>query len=111
MLSETFKMLDRLAPLHKPKSAGLAAVLGFLFGGIGLGIYLRSFVDFLFPLGLVIAASVLSTGFASLDPQVGVLAGAIVASLWGYFRVENSNLRLNGLTPTGRNAVKAVHVT
>jgi hypothetical protein len=97
MLSEIFKMMDRLAVLHATKSPGAAAALGFLFGGIGLGIYLRSFVDCLFPLALVIAASVVSTGFAQLDPQIGLLAGSIVASLWGYFRVENSNRRRNAL--------------
>ena len=110
-MSEIFKMLDRLAVLHEIKNAGLAAVLGFLFGGIGLGIYFRSFVDFLFPVALVITASVLSTGFAQLDPQIGFLAGSIVASLWGYFRVENSNLRLSRMTLTERNAVKAAHAT
>src|SRR3954451_17623208 len=93
MLSAIFTIMDRLAPLHKTKSTGVAALLGFLLGGIGLGIYLRSFVDFVFPIALVIGASTLSTGFANLDPQVGVFAGAIIASLWGYFRVENSNRR------------------
>ena len=111
MPSEIFKLLDKLPPLHGTKSAGVAAVLGFVFGGIGLGIYLRSFVDFLFPIALVITASVLSTGFAQLDPQIGVLAGSIVASLWGYFRVENSNLRLSRMPLTERNAVKAAHAT
>jgi len=110
-MSEIFKMLDRLAVLHAMKSAGLAAVLGFAFGGVGLGIYFRSFVDFLIPIALVITATVLSTGFAQLDPQIGVLAGAIVASLFGYFRVENSNLRLSRMPMTERNAVKAVHAT
>ena len=109
MLSETFKMMDRLAPLHKSKSPGAAAVLGFVLGGVGLGIYLRSFIDFLAPVGLVIAASVLSTGFASLDPQVGVC--------WRHRRGDVGLLPGRELQPSSHRAddqwvkVNAVHAT
>jgi hypothetical protein len=96
MVSETYKLMEKLSPLHKMKNPGLAAALGFAFGGIGLGIYLRSFIDFLFPIAVVLVASVVSTGFAMLGPDLGLLAGAIVAAMWGYFRVETSNRRLAG---------------
>jgi hypothetical protein len=111
MLSETFKLMDRLAPLHKTKSPGAAAVLGFLLGGFGLGLYFRSFIDFLFPIALVIVASVMWSGFANLDPQLGLLAGSIVASMWGYLRAENSNRRLRGAPATSRPDVTAAHAT
>ena len=99
MVSEIFKFMGKFPPLSKVRSPNLAAALGFAFGGIGLGIYLRSFIDFLCPIGIVIVVSTVSTGVADLEPLVGFLAGAIVAAMWGYFRVVNSNGRL---TPTTR---------
>jgi hypothetical protein len=93
-MSMIFTLMDKLAPLHRRKSSGLAAFLGFVLGGVGLGIYFRSFVDFLFPIGLAIAASVFWSGLANLDGGTAVLAGSIMASLYGYFRAENSNQRL-----------------
>jgi hypothetical protein len=93
-MTMVFTLMDKLSPLGSRKNSGVAAFLGFVLGGVGLGIYLRSFVDFLFPIGLAIAASVFWSGLASLDPGTAVLAGSIMASLYGYFRVENSNQRL-----------------
>lgn len=99
MMPEIFKLMDRLAPLQDPKNSSFAAFLGFVLGGIGLGLYLRSFIDFVFPIALAIAALVLWTGLANLDAGIGALAGATIASMWGYFRVENSNRRLTTAAP------------
>ncbi|MCD0451936.1 hypothetical protein LO762_22465 [Actinocorallia sp. API 0066] len=62
-------------------SANVAAVVGFLFGGIGLAIYLRTVADFLIPVGIALAAIVLFG-----DP--GWFAGAVIAGIYGYFRVS-----------------------
>jgi hypothetical protein len=43
------KLLQILPPLRGPKDPGVASVVGFLTGGIGLGIYFRSFIDVLVP--------------------------------------------------------------
>ena len=90
----TFEFMDRLPPLKKEKNPGLASVLGFFFGGIGLGLYFLSFIDFLIPIGITILATILLSVVNTELGFIGVLGGAIVASLWGYFRVLNSNERL-----------------
>ena len=83
-----------LAPLGGRKNPQIAAVLGFLFGGIGLGIYFLSFVDFLIPLGITIVLAVVLPGLVDIDTGLAILFGSIVAALWGYLRVVDSNSRL-----------------
>jgi hypothetical protein len=89
--------MDALPVLKKHKSPNVAAFLGFMLGGIGIGIYFLSFVDFLIPLGIVIAINLLYGVMAASDYWVGVLAGAIIAALYGAARAKNSNDRLQGL--------------
>jgi len=79
--------LNNLPPLKERKDPNTAAILGVLFGGIGLGIYLKSVVDFLIPIFITIV-------LINVLPGLGLLGGAIIAGLWGYFRVENSNGKL-----------------
>jgi hypothetical protein len=94
MVDAIFKFMERLPPLKDEKSPGLASALGFVFGGIGLGLYFLSFVDFLIPIGIVILATIV-LGAVSADLGIlGLIGGAIVAALWGYFRAINSNERL-----------------
>jgi hypothetical protein len=86
-----------LPPLGKPKSPGLAAIVGVLFGGIGLAIYFRSLRDLL-PLEvigtLVIVASTI-TGAQPLDVLNAVgLPAAIFGAGYGYWRAASSNRRL-----------------
>jgi hypothetical protein len=81
-------LFSKLPALRKDKSPGMAAVLGFLFGGVGLGLYLWSFIDFLFPVVIVIAVSVAASSLAS---HSGYLIGAVIAGFYGYFRVQASN--------------------
>jgi TM2 domain-containing membrane protein YozV len=81
------EFLSNLPPLKERKDSGAAAILGFLFGGIGLGIYLKSPVDFLIPIFITLVLGVVL-------PGIGILVGAVVSGLWGYFRVENSNGKL-----------------
>lgn len=89
MIEGMLKIFDRLAPLGRRKNSQVAAVVGFLTGGIGLGVYLVSFVDVVIPIGVVIVLTAVNVA-----PEVGWLAGAIVASIYGYLRVESSNARL-----------------
>lgn len=79
-----------LPPLHSEKSPGLACLLGFLFGGIGLAIYLRSFVDFVLP----VTVGILLFTMTSIA-EVGWLAGACIAGTYGYMRVLHSNRLLS----------------
>jgi hypothetical protein len=87
MLDSIVKLMDRLPPIYAEKNANLACVLGLLFGGIGLGIYFRSVVDFVLPIGIALAMTVVAG-------DLGWVAGAIVASLYGYFRAVSSNARI-----------------
>lgn len=81
------EFLSNLPPLKERKDSGTAAILGFLFGGIGLGIYLKSPVNFLIPIFITLV-------LGAVLPSIGILVGAVVSGLWGYFRVENSNGKL-----------------
>ena len=82
------KFMDALPVLHAKKNPSLACVLGLVLGGIGLGIYLRSVVDFVIPIGLAILATVLLG-------NVGFWGGVVIAGLWGFFRTVNSNERID----------------
>lgn len=82
-------LFKALPPLSKSKNSQIAALLGFLFGGIGLGIYFLSFIDFLIP---IFFAYLLTAILSSLEEAW--LFGAIIAALWGYLRVVDSNSRL-----------------
>ena len=80
---DTVEKAIRNMPSVKGKSAGVACVVGFIFGGIGLAIYFRNVADLFLPVAVTLALSVVGGG-------IGFLAGAIVAALWGYFRVQLS---------------------
>jgi len=80
-------LFDRLPAFSKRKDPALALILGLLLGGIGLGIYLRSWLDAIFPLIVVILLSV-------KFPSGGVLYGAAIAGVWGCLRVLSSNRQL-----------------
>jgi hypothetical protein len=66
-----------------------AAGIGFLFGGIGLAIYFRSFIDLIAPLAIAIVAAVF------IGPAAGWLAGAVIAAIYGFSRAQDSNRRLD----------------
>ncbi len=93
MIDFTNWLFEHMPPLNGAKNPQLAAVLGFFFGGIGLGIYFMSFVDFLIPILISILLFAVLQGLASMDTTIAWLVGAIIAGLWGFFRVVNSNNR------------------
>lgn len=88
MIDAIEKMIRTLPPPRKGANPGVACLIGFLFGGLGLAIYLRTVVDFFFTIAIFCATLVIAPQVATL---LGWLGGAIIASLYGYFRVEIGN--------------------
>ena len=86
-METVLKILDELPPLRSQKNSSIATVIGFLFGGIGLGIYFFSIIDFfiLMVVGFILLGALSNFGW---------FLGACFAAVYGYFRVENSNKRL-----------------
>ena len=93
---ELFQALLRTLPPTRRCNANAAAALGFMFGGIGLALYLRSFIDLV--VTLLLAMVLLSSA-----GDVGWLAGALFASVWGYARVTSSNRVRDGAEPSVRS--------
>lgn len=92
-----FRIADDSEPLAEIKNPALAAAIGFVSGGIGLGIYLRSWRDFLIPFGLLLLVLVLGIVTAEL-------LSATTPFIWaayGYRRVVASNAKLNERRRTG----------
>jgi hypothetical protein len=84
-----------LPPLRKERSPAKAAIIGLLFGGIGLGLYFKSVVDFLIPVLFTIASTALAAATARTGGSVvGFLGATMVAGRWGYYRARQSNTRL-----------------
>jgi hypothetical protein len=88
-------LLRRFPPLSRRRNPNIAAALGFVLGGVGLAIYLRSFIDFIVPV-------LLAVGMIYFVGDLGALVGAAVASAWGYARVTVSNESLGCTTPPRR---------
>jgi hypothetical protein len=78
----------RRRPIARRKSAALAAVIGLLFGAIGVGIYLRSFVDFALCIVLTMVAFVV---FAFTGSAMTLLLCMSTSALYGFHRVRMSN--------------------
>ena len=67
MLEQIAQIMNPLPPLRARKRPWLAFVLGFLFSGIALGIYFRSWVDLIVPtvIWLVLIVTPGAAGFCS----------------------------------------------
>lgn len=89
MLKAAEDFLRRLPPLHSHKSPQLAAFIGFLVGGVGLGLYFLSFIDALVPLAILLVLAVAGKA-AALEP-FSLIGGALIAALYGYWRATTSN--------------------
>jgi hypothetical protein len=87
MLEEIARVMYPLPALGARKNPWLALVLGFLFSGVALGIYFRSWIDLIVPtvLWLVLIATPGDAGF---------WIGAVIGGLWGLLRAVNANERL-----------------
>jgi hypothetical protein len=91
MIDDIEKMMMRL-PSVRGKSAAVACIVGFIFGGIGLAVYFRNVVDLFFPVAVALGASL-------VIGNAGWLAGAVLAALYGYFRVQLSEQQAGQLEP------------
>jgi hypothetical protein len=87
----------RRFPAIRRTNPQLAAAFGFFLGGIGLGIYFRSFIDFIAPIAIAIVVSLVVVKLVGTGAALGWLAGAIIASLYGFTRSQDNNRRLDEL--------------
>jgi hypothetical protein len=85
-------LFEDLPRLNKKKNPAIAALLGFFFNGLGLGLYFGSWKDGVYPV-LVLVMGVLV--FGTWIPFIGVVPGwifaAIFAAGWGIRRAEECN--------------------
>jgi len=89
-------LVARMPPLKQRRNPTTAAVVGVLFGPIGLIIYFRTFVDSLTAILIGCLAFALTSRIDDLDAYIaGVVAGWAVSGLWAYFRVVESNRQLD----------------
>lgn len=79
LLKKTMKGLKEDLPDVTHKNTLLAGFLGFLFGGIGLGLYFQSWRDFLFPILLFVFLSL-------IFPVIGTGVAILITSGWGIIR-------------------------
>jgi hypothetical protein len=100
MVDLLLKALAKLPALGKDRSPNVAAAIGFCFGGLGLGLYFRSFIDFVLPVAITIGLVVMTGALGAAAASLGWLAGAITASLYGYYRAQQSN-EVRSAVPTG----------
>ncbi len=83
---------SRMRPLRKERNPVTAAIVGFLFGGIGLGLYFKSVIDFLIPVAFAIATTAVAAVTAK-QTAIGFIGGCLIAARWGYHRARQSNAR------------------
>ncbi len=80
-----------LPRLKKRKDPTAAAILGFFFGGFGLGLYFWTWADFFLP---VIAFVLTESTLGTIIPGVGLIPGwlfaSIFAAIWGAARASKS---------------------
>ena len=88
---------ERLPPLSKPKRSGVAVFVAVVFGGFGLALYLRSWID-----AAIAAVAVVLVAVAVGDGmKIGFLAICAALAQYAYTRVEASNRRLSGHMDAG----------
>lgn len=83
LVEHAFEESKNMTPVSEGKSAMAAFFAGFLFGPFGVGIYLRSWGDFIMSLGLVVGGTIMATGLGA--PIFWILCG-----IWAAARVSNS---------------------
>jgi hypothetical protein len=78
-------------PVLEKKNWVLAGLLGFFFGGLGLGLYFQSWKDFIYP---ILVFFIVTIAWGSFIPFFGAAPGALVgflfASCWGIWRALGS---------------------
>jgi hypothetical protein len=93
MVNGIVKSIARMRkPLKRRRNAVLAAVAGLLLGSIGVGLYLRSLLDFLIATTLTMCALIGYVATGVVAPFA--LFYVIAAPLYGFHRVRISNAKL-----------------
>ena len=88
---------ERLPPLRRPKRPVVAAVVAVVFGGFGLAVYLRSWLDAaVAAVSMVMISLAIGAGF-----PIGLLAVLAGLAEYAYARVEASNRQLGGHPAAG----------
>jgi hypothetical protein len=77
---------ERMQPLRKENKPANAAIIGFLSGGLGLGLYFKS------------VTTAIAAAMTTSQTGLGVPRGALIAARWGYYRARPSNARLAAAT-------------
>lgn len=91
LFDPVWTFMYKLRPLGRRTRPWLAAVIGFVFGGVGLSIYFRTLID----VGILLALVILVFLAQLVLGVVGFWwVGAAIASLYGFTRAESSNRRL-----------------
>ena len=83
-------------PLPRDRSAPVAAIIGLLFGGVGVGIHFRSFLDFVLCGALTLIASM---AFVITGSAMTLLLCMTAPALYRFHRVRTSNVKR--ATPAG----------
>jgi hypothetical protein len=83
----------RRRPLKRRKSTGVAVTIGLLFGALGVGLYLRSFVDFTICLMFTTVAAFAAAASSSPFTLIVYLTGS---AIYAFHRVRISNRALAG---------------
>lgn len=83
MLAQAERFVQALPHVPPGRNPWKAYVIGFLFSGLGLGIYLRSWVDLLVPTGMWLL-------LIAVPGDLGFWMGAFLGGTWGLLRVWNS---------------------
>lgn len=88
---ESIAALWKDLPNVDDRNQWIAAIIGFCFGGLGLGLYFWSWKDFLYP---IVVWFLIVIGFSFIIPIVGAVPGWLVGGLfaagWGFARVSKS---------------------
>lgn len=79
-------------PLARRRNPAVAVIVGLLFGGIGVGIYFRSFVDFLL---CSVVTMIVWIAFVATGSAITLLLCMCAPALYGFHRARTSNVKLS----------------
>jgi hypothetical protein len=88
------QLLKSMPTLKSEKNPGTASLLGFLFGAFGVGIYFRSFSDFILAAVVWLVFAFILVPGLSLPPILMFTVAGIIIGTYGYFRAVTSNEKL-----------------
>jgi hypothetical protein len=83
MLVRAERVVQAFPPVPPGRSPWMAYAVGLLFSGFGLGIYLRSWMDFVVPTTIWVV-------LIALLGEAGLWFGMLLGGTWGLLRVTGS---------------------